>query len=118
MAWDAGTPETLSRRVNNAFVHRLRLDFRVANLPLLYHLRANADNLQCQTKVLHVAASEDEIDYALICFLGVHLKPRMYETAMNGDARKEYASLPMHEALRGTVTHVEHRVSSGCSKLR
>ncbi|KAH7709225.1 hypothetical protein AAVH_23516 [Aphelenchoides avenae] len=77
--------EELFDRVNNAFVDRLVLSFRRENLSVLHGLRARVDDLQCQIRALRVTDAVEEdgnkvaLDYALIDFLGVHLKPQLYE---------------------------------------
>lgn len=104
-------PEELFRRVKNAFVHRLTVDFRATSLPLLHHLRTNADDLQCQIGALHIAASEEGVDYALVDFLGARLKPRVFETSMDGGGQEDYAMLLAHNALRGNIKHLEYHAS-------
>ncbi|KAH7707700.1 hypothetical protein AAVH_25055 [Aphelenchoides avenae] len=108
--WGDQAPEELLRRVKNAFVHRLTVDFREESLPILHHLRANADDLQCQAGALHIEATADAIDYVLVDFMGAHLKPRICETSMDDYGQEEYAMLLARKALRGTVKHVEYQV--------
>ncbi|KAH7673225.1 hypothetical protein AAVH_42295, partial [Aphelenchoides avenae] len=96
---------------NNAFIYRLTPSFRPENLPFPYYLRANVKNLQCQVGALHIVkATEEVIDYALVDFLGSHLKPRIYETSIAGELPEDYAMLFAHKALRGNLTHLLYEV--------
>lgn len=105
--------ETLYRRVNNAFVDRLELSFHPEDSILLYHLRASASHLQCQIGALRVQAKSVEIDYLLVDFVGVHLKPKAYEMSVwSEDDIEEYERLYTHNALRGNVTHLAYDVST------
>lgn len=107
--------EMLFRRVSNAFIGQLRMSFRRNDPPLLYHLKANADNLQCQIRSLQVEVDDDErasIDYALVGFLGVHLRPQVYDVSTwDASCEEDYAKLFAHNALRDSVKHVKYEVS-------
>lgn len=46
--------EVLCRQVNNAFIRRLALDFRLEDLSLPYYLRANSDDLRCRVRTLYL----------------------------------------------------------------
>ncbi|KAH7699308.1 hypothetical protein AAVH_33587, partial [Aphelenchoides avenae] len=98
--------ETLFRRVNNAFIRRLVIDFLPKDLPLPYYLWANADDLQCQIRALSFRATGERIDYALVDFLGTHLKPRICETWSVNELSEDYVMLFTRDALRGNVTHL------------
>ncbi|KAH7716293.1 hypothetical protein AAVH_16292 [Aphelenchoides avenae] len=86
--------ESLFHRLNNSFIRRLALSFLPEDLPAPYYLQANADN--------------EEIDGALVDFLGVHLKPQTYEasTGVFADLAKDYAMLFTRNALRGNIKHL------------
>ncbi|KAH7712783.1 hypothetical protein AAVH_19857, partial [Aphelenchoides avenae] len=100
--------EVLFHCVNNAFIYRLTLDFRPENLPFFAYLRANANELQCQVGALIIICFEAGIDYALIDFVGVHLKPQVYKMSMANEFREDYAMLIAHNALRGSVTQLDY----------
>lgn len=68
---DEENREMLFHRINNAFIHRFMPSFRQDDLPLLYDLRANADDLHCQINALRIKDLEETIHYALIDFMGV-----------------------------------------------
>lgn len=102
--------ETPFRRLKNAFVHRLILSFGTENLPVLYYLRGNANDLQCRVSVLRIYNSVG-IDYALVDFLGAHLKPQVYERPTVREFREDYAMLFANDALRGSVKHLVYEVS-------
>ncbi|KAH7712431.1 hypothetical protein AAVH_20235, partial [Aphelenchoides avenae] len=98
--------EIVFRRVNNAFVRRLTLSFDRAHLPPLNHLRANAKKLQCHIRALRIESTEAAIDYALVDFLGAHLKPQAYEVSKTGELRENHVKLFKHDALRDKVKHL------------
>lgn len=107
--------QMIFRRVNNAFVHRLALSFRSENLPFLYHLRANSNDLQCRVKALHIENVDNaaEIDYTLVGFLGVHLKPRVYEMSTWAASVKEaFVTLFANNAFGGNMKHLVYEVST------
>ncbi|KAH7721301.1 hypothetical protein AAVH_11151, partial [Aphelenchoides avenae] len=70
---------------------------------------ARADDLQCQIRVLRVTDVVEEdgnkvaLDYALVDFLGVHLKPQLYEATTNEEG---HAMLFAQRALRDVVSHL------------
>lgn len=105
--------------INNSFVDRLSLSFRPEDRPFLYYLRANADDLQCHIGALHLEYllgevehdTEGPVDYALVEFLGVHLKPRIYEMSANKEFREDYAMLFTYGALRSSVKQLVYKVS-------
>ncbi|KAH7707705.1 hypothetical protein AAVH_25061 [Aphelenchoides avenae] len=103
--------EALFRRVNNAFIHQLTLNFCREDLRLAQYLRENVGNLQCQLRVLRTRSTSDAIDYDLVDFLGAYFKPPVYATYMHGEVREEYAMLFTCNALRSSVTHVVYHVS-------
>lgn len=107
--------EMLVHRVSNAFISHLRMSFRRNDPPLLYRLMANVENLQCQIRCLKVDVDDDEeasIDYALVDFLGVHLRPQVYEVSTwSASCEEEYAKLFAHNSLRDSVKHVDYDVS-------
>lgn len=115
--WDL---EMLFHQINNAFINSLSVSFLPEDRLLPFYLRANADVLHCKVGVLHVnglpEGKADDIDYALIDFLGVSLKPQAYETSMTGELREDYAMLFTYDALRGNVKHVAYWVSMYCLK--
>ncbi|KAH7699168.1 hypothetical protein AAVH_33729, partial [Aphelenchoides avenae] len=98
--------EMLFHRFNNAFVFRLAINFRQMDLPLLHYLRANASDLQCRIRALHIDGAEERIDYDLIGFLGLILKPQVYEVSLRGELHEDYATLFTHKALRDDVKHL------------
>lgn len=110
----------LFHRVNNAFIHRLELNFSQENLLVLNYLRAKSSDLQCQVKALCVEALRERIDYALVDFLGV-LKPQIFEVRIHDmrhtiteakfDLHEDYATLVAHNALRANVAHLVYKVS-------
>lgn len=70
----------LFRRVNNAFIHQLRISFCPENLPVPQYLRANAGKLHCQIGVLIIDGIEDEVliylwGTSLRCNTGVNKGP-------------------------------------------
>lgn len=108
----------LCHRLNNAFVRRMTLDFWADSLPVIYSLRANDKDLQCRLGTLHIGASYGQaIVYTLVDFLGVHLKPQIYEASFGGGDElservdHDYVLLFKHDALRGSVKHLEYEVS-------
>lgn len=103
--------ETLFHRVNNAFIRRLSLRFDRGDLPIPYYLRANGDGLQCEVKHLVVQASEEQIAYALVDFLGTHIKPRVCEIWGDTELIEDYTMLFTRDALRGSVKHLVYLVS-------
>lgn len=103
--------EHLFHLVNNAFVRRLSLSFRREHLRLPFYLRANADKLQCQIGALHIRDTEAPIDHALVAFLGIHLKPSIYETSTVGLLREEYAMLFAHDDLCSNLKRLAYNVS-------
>lgn len=103
--------EIVFRRVNNAFVRRLTLSFDRAHLPPLNHLRANAKKLQCHIRALRIESTEAAIDYALVDFLGAHLKPQAYEVSKTGELRENHVKLFKHDALRDKVKHLVYEAS-------
>lgn len=105
-------PEMLYHRINNAFIERLALSFRQRALCHLKYLRANAEDIQCKIGTLRIDGCAAAVDYALIDFLGGHLKPKIYETWMYDLLRRDYATLFAHNALRGKVTHLVYEVSN------
>lgn len=109
-ARDEQDREELFHRINNAFVRRLTLSFYRAELLYLDYLRANANNLQCQIRRLHIEDSGKDIDYALLDFLGVHLKPQIYEATILFAHREDIIMLFTRTALRDTVRHVVYWV--------
>lgn len=100
-------------RVNDSFIRRLELIFAPEDLVAAFHLQANANDLQCQIEALCVVDSEEEIDYVLVDFLGIHLKPQVYEASTAVELFEDCALLFTHNALRGNVKHVIYRVSRG-----
>lgn len=98
-------------RLNNAFVHRLTLSFCQENLHLLHYLRANANVLKCEVGLLSIGDTSKAIDYALVDFLGAHLKPSTYETLMFHGLREDYAMFFARDAWRGNVKHLTYIVS-------
>lgn len=99
--------EEIFHRVNNAFIARLELNFHEENLRLPYHLRANADVLQCQIGALCIEDTSARIDYALLDFLGFQLKPQSYATSIVGELRQDYVLLFAHDTLSDYVTEYE-----------
>ncbi|KAH7711667.1 hypothetical protein AAVH_21024, partial [Aphelenchoides avenae] len=99
-------PEGLFLHANNAFVHRLALSFDRERLLPLYYLHANASELQCHIGALFVEASDEEIDFALVDFLGICLKPQVYEASTDGELCEEQAMLFTRNALRQHITHL------------
>lgn len=104
--------ETIFHRVKKAFVHRLWLSFDQEHAPLLQRLRENTDDLQCRIRVLHIGNAWVAIDYALVDFLGAHLKPLIYETSIEHEFSEDYSLLFRHNALRGNLKHLEFEVST------
>lgn len=105
--------ETFFHRVNNAFIHELEFGgFCQESHRRLCRFLATANSLQCQIGALRIEVSKEGIDYALIEFLGVHLKPHTYEVSMIGKLREDYVMLFTHEALRGSVRHLVCEVSN------
>lgn len=102
--------EMLFRRVNNAFIHRLTLSFHRMDLALPYYLRTNADELQCHVRILRIEGVAEAIDAALVDFLGVQMKPKVYETQM-WNLHEDYIMLFTHDALRGSIAHLAYEVS-------
>ncbi|KAH7699475.1 hypothetical protein AAVH_33419, partial [Aphelenchoides avenae] len=86
--------ESLFRRVNNAFIGLLRIGFLLEELPFPYYLRANADDLQCQT------------DYALVDFLCFHLKPQVFEMWRAEERYEDYVMRFTHDVFRGHIKHL------------
>ncbi|KAH7699674.1 hypothetical protein AAVH_33221, partial [Aphelenchoides avenae] len=75
------------------------------NLSIFNHLRANANDLQCRIQVLRVdSAAAEGIDYGMVDFVGVHLKPWIYATSVAD--HEDYAMLFTHNALRGSIKHL------------
>lgn len=76
-------------------------------------MRANASELQCQIRALNTKDSPAGIDYALVDFLGFHLKPQVYEASIGAAPARsnEYAMLFTRNALRGSVKHLVYEVS-------
>lgn len=104
--------EMVCRRVDNAFIRRLELGFDPENRALLRSLRANADELQCHVGTFcALFGTEVATDYDLVDFIGVHLKPQKYETEMNLELREDDALLFTRASLRGSVKHLQYRVS-------
>lgn len=104
--------------INNCFVDRLTLSFRPNTHPFLYYLRARANDLQCHIRALHLEyfiwendVREEEIDYALVDFLGVHLKPNVFEMSAHYECCEDNAMLFTHGALRENVKHLAYKVS-------
>lgn len=102
--------DTLFHRMNNAFVRRLSLSFHADDAVFLYYLRANADGLQCQVGALRVLVSSAEIDHVLVEFVGVHLKPRVYEACTRAELPQDYAMLFTRNVLRGNIAHLVYEV--------
>ncbi|KAH7721306.1 hypothetical protein AAVH_11156 [Aphelenchoides avenae] len=65
-----------------------------------------------QMLTTHIEATNEAIDYDLVVFMGARIKPRIYETSMDDNDQEEYAMLLAHNALRGTVKHVEYQLHS------
>lgn len=104
--------DALFYRVNNTFIHRLRLSFSPGNLPFPGYLRASANDLQCRIGILSIHGSVEKIDDALVHFLGAHLKPKVYETWIVGQLREDYTMLFTHDALRGGLTDIVYKVAA------
>lgn len=103
--------DMLFHRVDNAYVYRWTISFRRVDLWRLYRLREKANDLQCQIEILRILDITDAIDYALVDFLGVHLKPRVYNLSTSGQLRQDYATLFKHDSLRGNLKHLHYNVS-------
>ncbi|KAH7694712.1 hypothetical protein AAVH_38237, partial [Aphelenchoides avenae] len=102
--------EMLFRRMNNAFIERLTLRFCRENIRLPRYLRSNADDFQCRNRTFHVMDSDEKIDYSLVDWLAVRLKPRICEAFIWSASRvDDYALLFAQSALRGSVTHLEYK---------
>ncbi|KAH7712426.1 hypothetical protein AAVH_20230 [Aphelenchoides avenae] len=100
-------------RLDNAFIHRLMVSFLEENLRFAHYIRANASELQCQIRTLHIDGSQEEqdgravgIDYDLLDFLGAHLKPQIYKSSIADVLREGCVMLLPHDALRSNVTHL------------
>lgn len=110
--------ETLVRRINNAYIHRLTLSFHRMDLPLPYYLRANADRLRYHVRALSIDDTVEVeayggkvgIDSALVDFLGSRLKPQIFLASM-WTLREEYAMIFKHDALRSSVRRLEYEAS-------
>ncbi|KAH7716288.1 hypothetical protein AAVH_16287 [Aphelenchoides avenae] len=105
--------ETLFHRVNNAFIHQLTLNFFRECLRLPYYLLANSTELQCKIRTLQVDALDNDIDYALVDFIGVHLKPQVYEAWVDVGTNEEYVMLFARNAVRGNVKYLEYECGGG-----
>lgn len=103
--------EMVFRRVDNAFIHRLELTFEPANRALFRSLSANTDELQCHVGTFYPFLAHVQIDYVLVDFLCNLLKPQTYETEMAVERREDYAMLFTRAALRGSIKHLEYKVS-------
>lgn len=103
--------EMLFHRMNKAFIHRFIPGFRQKDLPLLYYLRTNADDLHCQINALRITDLEETIDFTLVDFLGEHLRPQTLETLMFREPCGDYAKLFAHGALRCRVVLLVYEVS-------
>ncbi|KAH7712794.1 hypothetical protein AAVH_19868, partial [Aphelenchoides avenae] len=97
--------QTLFYRVNNAFIQRFTLSFRRENRAFPYYIRAKANDLHCKVDALRVEGEGNaEIDYVLVSFLGLHLKPQVYETWMLRELHEDYIMLFAHDSFRRIVT--------------
>lgn len=67
--------------------------------------------MQCRLGVLHVMDPQEVIDYALVDFIGVHLKPQGYELSSD-TVDEDYVMLFNQDALRGSVKHLSYEVST------
>ncbi|KAH7716299.1 hypothetical protein AAVH_16299 [Aphelenchoides avenae] len=110
--------EMIFHRVNNTFISRLEIGFRQEHLHLLYYLRSNVDDFQCEIRALRVRGTEMVIDYAVVEFLGVYLKPHVYEMWIwAASVEEEYIMLFAHNALRGNLRHLVFEVSDSPANL-
>ncbi|KAH7695961.1 hypothetical protein AAVH_36973, partial [Aphelenchoides avenae] len=101
--------ETLFHRVNNAFIRVLSFSFYREDLAPLNYLTAKTGELQCQIRSLRIRASTAGIDYALVDFLGVHLKPQVYHFSTYRPRFEEAsAMLFVRNSLRHCVVHLEY----------
>lgn len=116
LAPDAADLETLFHRVKNAFIHRLEFNFLQENVHHLHYLRSKADNLHCRIGSLRIQGSAVEIDYDVVDFLGVHLKPQIYAISMLGQLREEYVTLFAHTAMRASVKHLAYEVGEALTR--
>lgn len=106
--------DVLFHLLNNAFVDRLTLTFPPEHRKhdaLLYSLRTNANDLQCQIGTLRIEDLEEEVDYSLIEFLCVSLKPHTWETWVAGNLREDHAKLFALDGPRSTIEDLVFRVS-------
>lgn len=114
--------ELLFHGLNNAFVDRLTTCFHREDLSLLHCLRTKANDLQCRIRMLYIEDTLEKVDYALVDFLGLHLRPQICKLEMAREVREDYATLLAYGALRDSVTRWEYQVrksaSSGCTASR
>lgn len=73
-------------------------------------MQANANGLQCQVGALHVVQSGGAIDYALVDFLGGHLKPQVYVALMTGELSEDYVMFFKHSGLRSNIADLVYEV--------
>ncbi|KAH7714033.1 hypothetical protein AAVH_18606 [Aphelenchoides avenae] len=103
--------EKLFHRVNNAFIRVLEFSFCPEDLAPLNYLRTKVGELQCQIRSLRIRASTAEIDYAVVDFLGVHLKPQVYHFSTYRPRFEEAsAMLFARNSLRDCVAHLEYNM--------
>lgn len=114
---DEHDTEAVFHRLNNAYIERLTLSFRQDDVVLLHYMRASFDLLQCRIHALHIRKPEATIDYALVDFIGSHLKPTAYEMSVepdlfppDGQLVEEYTALYRHDAMHSNVSRLLYEV--------